>query len=198
MNQDSYNTICKPSEGLFKDKGSKFISLAFPTSSEEEIKTILINTKKKYHDARHHCYAYNIGIGEDRFRVNDDGEPSGTAGRPIYGQIVSHNLSDILIVVIRYFGGTLLGTSGLINAYKTASLDCINKAEIIEKLVKRNISLEYNYELMSAVMKIVKEEEIEVLEQNFTDKCLLTLNVRLGEYEKLNERFKNIYGVYSR
>ena len=135
--EDTYKTIEKPSEGLFKDKGSKFISFAFPVDNEEEIKEIVQSIKKEHHSARHHCYAWRLGADQLLFRANDDGEPSSTAGKPILGQIQSFDLTNILIVVVRYFGGTLLGVSGLINAYRNAALDAINQAEIVEKLVEK-------------------------------------------------------------
>lgn len=192
---DAYNTIKTPSEGLFKDKGSKFFAHAFPVQSEEEVKEVLSGIKKKYYDARHHCYAYKIGLGEEIYRVNDDGEPSGTAGKPIYGQILSNELSDILIVVVRYFGGVLLGTSGLINAYRAAAADSINNAEITETVVKQSLEISFTYEHMSVVMRIVKDESLTVQEQDFRESCRLMLNVRLADYERISNRFRDIYGV---
>jgi uncharacterized YigZ family protein len=195
MTEDSYNTIKEKSEGLFKDKGSKFIAHAFPVRSEEEARNLLDEIKKKYHDARHHCYAYKIGLRDDNYRVNDDGEPSGTAGKPIYGQILSNELSDILIVVVRYFGGTLLGTGGLINAYRSAAAESINNAKIQQRVIKKFLILGFSYELMSIVMRIVKDENLEVLEQDFRESCQLILNVRLNDYERISNRYNDIYGV---
>jgi uncharacterized YigZ family protein len=195
MKEDSYNTIKEKSEGLFKDKGSKFIAHAFPVRSEEEARNLLDEIKKKYHDARHHCYAYKIGLRDDNYRVNDDGEPSGTAGKPIYGQILSNELSDILIVVVRYFGGTLLGTGGLINAYRSAAAESINNAKIQQRVIKKFLILGFSYELMSIVMRIVKDENLEVLEQDFRESCQLILNVRLNDYERISNRYNDIYGV---
>lgn len=192
---DSYNSIQKSSEGLFKDKGSKFLSFAFPVVSEDEIKEIISDIKKQYHNARHHCYAYKLGADNNNFRVNDDGEPSGTAGKPIYGQMLSNELSDILIVVVRYFGGVLLGTGGLINAYKNAAFDAIQNAIIIKKVVKEPLNIGFTYELMNPVMKIVKDLELDVLKQDFTYTCKLHLNVRLKDYNTVKERFEHIYGV---
>ena len=194
-NNDAYFTIASFSEGIFKDKGSKFIALAFPVSSEEEIKQQLIHVKKKYHDARHHCYAYKLGIGTDRYRINDDGEPSGTAGKPIYGQLLSNRLSDVLIVVVRYFGGTLLGTGGLINAYKNAAYESIQNAKIIETILKATLTISFNYELMSTVMKIVKDNALEIKEQDFRESCKLRLGIRLSEVKRINAQFENIYGI---
>ena len=153
--EDTYKTIEKPSEGLFKDKGSKFISLAFPVNSEEEIKEIVQSIKKEHHSARHHCYAWRLGADQLHFRANDDGEPSSTAGKPILGQIQSFDLTNILIVVVRYFGGTLLGVSGLINAYRSAALDAINQAEIVEKLVEKWLLVDFDYGAMNEDRKSV-------------------------------------------
>ncbi len=197
MKKDSYKTIDRSSEGIFKDRGSKFLAFAFPVIREEEVKKEVQKIKKKYYDARHHCYAYKIGVGEgSSFRVNDDGEPSGTAGKPIYGQILSNDLSDILIIVVRYFGGILLGTSGLINAYRNAAADCIANSGIIERVIKERLRVRFGYDLMSAIMRIVKDEDLDVLEQDFKEDCLLTLNIRLSEYERIEKRIKNVYGLY--
>ncbi len=193
--KDIYNTFKNNSEGLFKDRGSKFLAFGFPITDEQKAKELVSETRKKYHDARHHCYAYRIGPSDNKFRVNDDGEPSGTAGKPIYGQIIANNLSDILIIVVRYFGGTLLGTSGLINAYRSAANDCITNAQIIEKVLKSPINLRYKYELLSKVMRIVKEEDLEIDQQDFTEDCKLSLLVRQTDYERIQNRFKDIYGI---
>ena len=195
MAKDSYFTISAPSKGMFKDKGSKFLSFAYQVSSEEDVKSILTRVKKEYHDARHHCYAYKIGLSDDMYRINDDGEPSGTAGKPIYGQILSNNLSDIFIVVVRYFGGTLLGTSGLINAYKNAAADCLANANIIEKIITKPLKLHYPYELMSAVMRIVKDENLSVAKQDFMESCRLKLDIRLNDYDTILSKYQKIYGV---
>jgi uncharacterized YigZ family protein len=189
---DSYRTIENKTEGIFKDKGSKFLSFAFPVDSEEQIKIVISEIKKKYHDARHHCYAYRICPENPSYRINDDGEPSGTAGKPIYGQILSNNLSNILIVVVRYFGGTLLGTSGLINAYKSASRDCIENAVIIEKTIEDTVILNFNYEKINLVMRILKEENIPVIIQNCAMKCTFKINVRKNKLEKVLDRLKKV------
>jgi uncharacterized YigZ family protein len=195
MDIDSYISIDKESEGLFKDKGSKFISFIYPINSEDHAKERLMELKKKYHDARHHCYAYRIGPSEDRYRVYDDGEPSGTAGKPIFGQINSNNLSDVLIVVVRYFGGVLLGTSGLINAYKMAAIDCIQNAQLVERIVKKELVINFTYDIMSAVMRVVKDNNLEVIEQDFKETCRLRLNIRLSDYVFISEKYQDIYGV---
>jgi len=195
MEKDSYKTISGRAKGIFKDKGSKFIALIFPIKDEKDVKTIVKDLKKEYHDARHHCYAYRIGIGESCYRMNDDGEPSGTAGKPIYGQIVSYGLSDVLIVVIRYFGGTLLGVSGLINAYRNAAYDGINNSVIVVKTIKKVLKIRFKYELMNKVMRIIKEQELDIKKQDFMEDCQLELGVRTSKYETVCGIFRKTYGV---
>lgn len=193
--KDIYNSVKTVSEGQFKDKGSKFLAFIYPIADENDVKVILKDVKKQYHDARHHCYAYNIGMGNDRFRMNDDGEPSGTAGKPIYGQILSHDMSDILIVVVRYFGGILLGTSGLINAYKNAATDAIQNAEIIQKQVTCQLKLRFSYEQLNLVMRMVKEHKLQICKQDFTETCNLFLQVRKSKFESLKKIFDGFYGI---
>jgi uncharacterized YigZ family protein len=180
MNQivDTYLTIGKRSEGLYKEKGSKFIALAFPVLDEDEVKQTLLELRKEYHDARHHCYAYVIGFKGDVWRANDDGEPSSTAGKPIHGQIVSRTLTNTLVVVVRYFGGTKLGVSGLINAYKLAAADALDNNEFITKTVKDLYKISFAYQAMNDVMKLVKDEDLDVIEQNFDTSCSVVLGVR--------------------
>ena len=175
---DTYLTIAAPSEGLYKDKGSKFIAYAYPVFSEEEIKEILNELKKNHHNARHHCYAWRLGASMEHYRANDDGEPSGTAGRPILGQIRSKELTNILIVVVRYFGGTLLGVSGLIKAYGTAAEDALEQAEITERVVEDLLEVKFEYPAMNDVMTIIKESQLEQLETQFELSCRLVLAVR--------------------
>ena len=155
FSSEIYTTIAAPSEGLYKEKGSKFLAFAYPVSTEDEIKNLLQDLRKKFFDARHHCYAYRLGPDGATWRVNDNGEPSSTAGKPIFGQLISFGLSDVLVVVIRYFGGIKLGVSGLINAYRTAARDALEHAQTVEKQVRENITLEYTYEQTNAVMKAV-------------------------------------------
>jgi uncharacterized YigZ family protein len=193
--KDTYRSVKIISKGLFKDKGSKFLSFACPVSDENEVKNILKDIKKQYHDARHHCYAYNIGTGGDRYRMNDDGEPSGTAGKPIYGQIVSHGMSDVLIVVVRYFGGTLLGTSGLISAYKNAAINALQNAEIFEKQITCQLEMQFSYEQLSLVMRNIKAQNLEIVEQNFTNSCRLVIQVRESLFDTVKKMFNEIYGV---
>ncbi len=192
---DTYKTIASPSEGLFKDKGSKFIAYAYPVTKEEEVKPIIQNLKKEHYSARHHCYAFRFGADMKRFRANDDGEPSGTAGKPILGQIRSFELTNILIVIVRYFGGTLLGVSGLINAYKKASIDAIDNAKIIEKTVNDLINIDFDYIAMNAVMKIVKDENLKPIAQNFDLKCNMSLSIRQKNSDRIIQRLKKIDGV---
>ena len=183
--EDTYRTIVAPSEGLYKEKGSKFLAFAFPVISEEQIKEHIAALKDKYFDARHHCYAYCLGANKARFRMNDDGEPSSTAGKPIYGQILSNDLTDILVVVIRYFGGTKLGVPGLINAYKTATADAIANAEIVEKTVNVIYTIQFDYIVMNSVMKIVKDCAPEVLDRRFENICTMVLSIRESEADHL-------------
>lgn len=192
---DTYQTIEQESHGYFKDKGSKFYAFAFPVKSEDEVKEILIRLRKEHHSARHHCYAWRLGTEEITFRANDDGEPSSTAGKPILGQLQSFDVTNILIVVIRYFGGTLLGVSGLINAYRIAAADALNNAEIKQKIIEREVILDFTYNELAEVMNIIKHENLTVINTRFEEKCNLTFSVRKSEYEKVIIIFKNIYGV---
>lgn len=180
---DTFLTLAGESNGLFKDRNSKFLYYAFPVRSEEEVKEKQAELKKKYYDARHHCYAFVIGRDGDFFRASDDGEPNHSAGDPILGQIRSHNLTNTLIVVVRYFGGTKLGVSGLINAYKTSAAMAIEENEIIEEQVKERVSIHFPYPVMNDVMKLVKQYELEILDQEMTLDCKMTLAFR----EKLKE-----------
>jgi uncharacterized YigZ family protein len=192
MSNDTYKTIKEPSEGIYKEKGSKFLAFAYPVFNEDEIKDHISELKKKFHDARHHCYAWKLGMDNNHYRMNDDGEPSGTAGKPIYGQILSHELTNVLVVVVRYFGGTKLGTSGLILAYKTATKDAFENAEIIEKTVNDIISVSFSYASMNDVMRIVKEEAPEILKQDFNLDCRMDLSVRRSRTDILTEKLKKL------
>lgn len=186
--QDSYKSISAPSEGLYRDNGSRFIALAYPVETEEGIKEIVTSLKKEYHDARHHCYAWRLGHTGTRFRANDDGEPSGSAGRPILGQIDSHGLSDILVVVIRYFGGIKLGIPGLIRAYRTATEDALSHAVITEKTASRRYRLHFGYMDMNAVMKVVKDMDLTPSGQDFGMECSMEVAVRLSAEEEFLKR----------
>ncbi|KAF0198494.1 MAG: hypothetical protein FD166_1135 [Bacteroidetes bacterium] len=191
---DTYRTIVNRSEGIYKEKGSKFIAIALPVKDENEVKSTLEQLRKEYYDARHHCYAYVLGFDKSSWRANDDGEPSGTAGRPIHGQIQSHDLTNILIVVIRYFGGIKLGVSGLINAYKTAAADALMRAEIVERTVNEVYELRFNYEAMNDIMKIVKDDGLQLLNTQFDMECNLNFRIRKSEADRVNEKFRKTYG----
>jgi len=195
MDSDTYKTITSSSQGIYKDKGSRFVSIAIPVSDQEEIKPIIDKIKKEHHEARHHCYAYMIGHERLAWRVNDDGEPSGTAGRPILGQINSYGLTNIIIVVSRYFGGTLLGVSGLINAYRSAAASAIENAEIIEKTLQEYYEITYPYISMNDVMRILKEENVGQSEQSFDLECRILLNFRISFKEKILNRLSRIEGL---
>lgn len=195
MNSDIYKTIASTSQGIFKEKGSRFVSLAVPVSSQEEIKPIIEKIRKEHHEARHHCYAYIIGHERIIWRVNDDGEPSGTAGRPILGQINSFGLTNIIIIVSRYFGGTLLGVSGLINAYRSAAESALKNAELTEKTINEYYKITYPYISMNDVMKILKEENIGQSEQSFDIECSILLNFRVSVKEKVLNRLLRIDGL---
>ena len=190
--EDSYKSISAPSKGLYKDKGSKFLSFAYPVSSEGQVKEIISDIKKEYFDARHHCYAYRIGHQGQLWRMNDDGEPSSTAGKPIYGQIVSNQLSDILIVVVRYFGGILLGTSGLIVAYKAAAADAIANAAVVDKIATIRCRAEFDYLQMNAVMKCLKDFQLTPQNTDYGNSCSLEVDVRLAREEEFLETMQKI------
>jgi uncharacterized YigZ family protein len=195
MNSDIYKTITSISHGIYKEKGSRFVSVAIPISGQEEIKPIIDKIKKEHHEARHHCYAYMIGHERTIWRVNDDGEPSGTAGRPILGQINSFGLTNLIIVVSRYFGGTLLGVSGLLNAYRSAAESALKNAELTEKTVNEYYEISYPYISMNDVMKILKEENIGQSVQSFDIECRILLNFRVSAKEKILNRLSRIDGL---
>ena len=190
--QDSFRTISQPSEGIYTEKRSKFLAFAIPVESVEEIKDIVAQYQKKYYDARHVCYAYMLGAERTEFRANDNGEPSGTAGKPILGQINSNELTNILIIVVRYFGGIKLGTSGLIVAYKQAAAEAIAAAEIIEKTVDTDITFLFEYPFMNDVMRIVKEENPQIVNQGYDSDCSMTLRTRKGNMPKLINRLEKV------
>ncbi len=192
MADDSYKTIAARSEGLYTEKRSKFIAMAIPVRTLDDVKEELAAINKKYYDARHACYAYMLGSERKDFRANDNGEPSGTAGRPILGQINSLELTDILLVVVRYFGGIKLGTSGLYAAYKEAAAEALRNAEIIEKTVDEYVSFRFEYPFMNEVMRIVKEEEPELVSQGFDNDCLMTLRIRRSAMPKLRARLEKV------
>jgi uncharacterized YigZ family protein len=184
----SYRTIKDTSEGSYKEKGSKFLGFAYPVKSEEEVKQKISELKKKYFDARHHCYAYMLGADKTKFRAFDDGEPNHSAGDPILGQIRSKDLTNVLIVVVRYFGGVKLGVGGLISAYKVAAEEALNKAAIIESEVTQRIELNYDFSASAEVMRMVKEFDIEILSQDFGDRASLVGEVRLKNVEAFYQK----------
>ena len=189
---DTYRSIQAPSQGLFKDNGSRFIALAYPVESEEQVKEIVQSLRKEYHDARHHCFAYRIGYKGDVWRASDDGEPSGSAGRPILGQIDSMGLSDILVVVVRYFGGIKLGIPGLIRAYKTSTADALENATVIEKVAGKNFRISFEYLSMNAVMKVLKDMDLPQKAQEFGTSCSLETRVRLSALDSFRERLESL------
>lgn len=195
MTEDTFRTISGKAEGLYKDRGSKFLAFGFPVSSEEEIKKIISETRKKYHDARHWCYAYRIGTLNYTYRMNDDGEPVNTAGKPIYGQIISNNLTNILIIVVRYFGGTLLGKGGLIKAYKSATAGMLSNAEIIVKAVDRLYKINFNYDVMSAVLKIIDREKLSRTDCKFDQHCSIITRIKVSKEKNIISRLERIKSV---
>ena len=193
---DSYKTILKASEEtLFKEKGSKFFGCAFPVLNEEDVKDCLEELKKKHHSARHFCYAYQIGVEDVKYRANDDGEPNNSAGLPIYGQIQSFEVTNILIVSVRYFGGTKLGVGGLISAYKTSAQITLDASEIIEKTIDVHFQLNFEYDLMNAVQRIIKEKNLEIIHQKLELACEYVISIRKKEAPLIFDIFNNLYKV---
>ena len=192
--KDSYRSIASESKGLFKDNGSRFIAHAYPVETEDEVKEIVASLKKEYYDARHHVYAYRLGYLGDKFRANDDGEPSGSSGRPVLGQIDSHGLSDILVVVVRYFGGIKLGIPGLIRAYKSSTADALANAQIVEKIASKVFRISFGYMSMNAVMKVMKDMDLEQRNQKFDMECSIDTNVRLSLVDTFLERMGDVEG----
>lgn len=196
MIDDVYKTIEKPSiETLFKEKGSKFFGYAFPISSEEDVKMILENLKKQHHTARHFCYAYQLGILEKRVRVNDDGEPSNSAGMPIYGQIQAFELTNILVVSVRFFGGTKLGVGGLMSAYKISAQQALEASKVIEKTIDEYFQVSFNYDLMNKVLRIIKEHDVILINQKLDIKCEYEIAVRKKDALKVFQIFNEMYPI---
>ena len=192
MTSDTYLTIAAPSEGIYTEKRSKFIAMALPVHTVDEVKALLDTYQKKYYDARHVCYAYMLGPERKDFRSNDNGEPSGTAGKPILGQINSHNLTDILVIVVRYFGGIKLGTSGLITAYRTAASEAIGTATVVQKTVDEEVTFFFEYPMMNDVMRIVKEEGPSIVSQGYDTDCSMTLRIRRSLMPRLLQRLEKV------
>ncbi|CAM1365668.1 YigZ family protein [Tenacibaculum litoreum] len=194
--KDTYKTITKPSEEtLFKDRNSKFFGYAFPVFSEEDIKERLEELRKQHHTARHHCYAWQLGTEKIRFRANDDGEPSNSAGQPIYGQIQSFDVTNVLIVSVRYFGGTKLGVGGLINAYRTSAQLALEASEIVEKTIDIHYKLKFGYDMMNKVQRIIKERNLDIINQKLELDCEYTISVRKKEAESIFKVFDNLFKV---
>jgi uncharacterized YigZ family protein len=192
---DTYKTIARPSEGIFRDRGSKFLGYAYPVSSDADIKPIVAKLKVEHPKANHHCWAIRLGIDRSVFRVNDDGEPSGTAGRPILNTLLSKNITNVLVVVVRYFGGTLLGVPGLINAYKLATEAALESAEIIEKTVNDIYTITFEYPQMNEVMRIIKDEQLQVLEQAAELNCNIKFSVRKTQVEQVMSKLNKQTGL---
>jgi uncharacterized YigZ family protein len=192
IGNDTFKTINSTVEAHYTEKKSKFLAFAHPVNCIDEIKELLSYYQKKYYDARHVCYAYMLGAERKEFRANDNGEPSGTAGKPILGQINSKELTDILVVVVRYFGGIKLGTSGLISAYRSATVAALDKAKIEEKTIDESITIYFEYPFMNKVMRVVKEENPNILERTFEMDCKMRLSIRKSEMKRLKERFNKI------
>lgn len=193
--RDIYRTIAAPAEAIYKERSSKFLAYAYPVESEEEVKAHLDKLRKEYFDATHHCYAYRIGAEGEQFRANDDGEPSGTAGKPILGQLLSAQLTNCLVVVVRYFGGTKLGVSGLIQAYKESTAEVLATSDIIEKTVDTLFEVEFPYIAMNGVQRVIKEVSPRIDSQNFDNLCTMTLRVRKSEAPILEARLRKVDGV---
>lgn len=189
---DEYRTIKSLSEGQYSEKRSKFLAFALPVENVDEVRELVAQYQKKYYDARHACYAYMIGADRQTFRANDNGEPSGTAGKPILGQINSNELTNILIIVVRYFGGIKLGTSGLIQAYKAAAAEAISNAEIVTKTVDENLSVVYEFPMMNSVMKVIKDLNPKIISQGYETDCIMTLQIRKGMIPELKSRLSKI------
>ena len=192
MFEDSYKTIEKPSEGSYSEKRSKFLAYAFPVQSEQEVKERLAEIQKKHWDARHHCYAYILGAHKDAYRMNDNGEPSGTAGRPIYGQLLSKDLTNTLVIVVRYFGGIKLGVSGLQNAYKVAAREALEAAVIEERTVQETYRVTFEYVKMNDIMQILKDPEVQVLDRQSYMQCVYTISVRQREADRITGALRKV------
>ena len=187
---DTFLTIASASEGIFKDKGSKFLSFAYPVGNGDEVKEKIDFLRKKYFDASHHCFAYRIGVDGERYRAGDDGEPTNSAGKPILGQLIFYNVTNVLLVVVRYFGGTLLGVGGLVQAYKQAAAAALTNAEIIEDMITESYQIKFGYSSMNHVLKIVKDLNLECLEKTFDIECTINVKVRQSRVEEMKKRLE--------
>jgi len=192
---DIYKTVEGVSQGIYKEKGSKFIARAYHVETQEEIKEVLLSLRKEYYDARHHCYAWRIDPRDEKTRSNDDGEPSGTAGKPILNQLFSFELFNVLMVVVRYFGGTKLGVSGLIRAYKTSARESLANANIVEKELRDLYQVDFEYPLLNSVMRIIKEDKLEIKNQQFDNNCMIQIEIKLSTIDISTNRLKRIRGL---
>ena len=195
MQEDSYQSILQRAEGIYKEKGSKFLSFAIPVCSVDDAKMVLQSFRANYHDARHICYAYVIGYPNPVVRSSDDGEPSGTAGKPILAQIQAKQLSDVMVVVVRYFGGVLLGTGGLVVAYREATVDALNNTTVYTKIVEQALTIQCAYPQLNEVMKIIKDNNLTIISQTLEISCTLKVQIRLSNFEIITERLKYIQGL---
>ncbi len=193
--EDAYLTIEGVSEGIYKEKGSKFLGFAHRVRTEEEVKEVIQQYKKQYYDARHWCFAYILGADKKRFRANDDGEPGNSAGTPILNQIRSNDLTDVLVVVVRYFGGTKLGVSGLINAYKTAAAEALETADVIEEFLQKHIRIGFEYPQMNDVMKVAKNYDFDFSQQEFDMNCHINFWVREKLFEEVKSKLEDVDGL---
>lgn len=192
MFDDSYKTIAGPAEGSYSEKRSKFLAYAFPVQNEQEVKQRLAEIQKKHWDARHHCYAYILGPHKDAYRLNDNGEPSGTAGRPIHGQLLSKDLTNTLVIVVRYFGGIKLGVSGLQNAYKIASREALDAADIVERTIQETFRVTFEYVKMNDIMQILKDPEVQVIDRQSYMQCIYTISVRQRDADRITEALRKV------
>ncbi|WP_183573281.1 IMPACT family protein [Mucilaginibacter sp. X5P1] len=192
---DTFLTIDKPAEGVFRDRGSKFLAFVYPIHTESDIKPLLAQLRSEHPKANHHCWAMRLGIDRSVFRINDDGEPSGTAGRPILNALLSRNITNVLVVVVRYFGGTLLGVPGLINAYRTAAEEALNTAVVIEKMLNDIYTIQFDYQQMNDVMRIIKEDNLTVLDQQFDNTCIVKIGIRRMQVNQSIARFEKVSGA---
>jgi uncharacterized YigZ family protein len=192
---DTYKTIAAPAEGIFRDRGSKFLAFGYPIQSENQVKALIATLKSAHPKANHHCWAMRLTIDRSVFKLNDDGEPSGTAGRPILNTLLSQNITNVLVVVVRYFGGTLLGVPGLINAYKTATEEALANAQIIEKTVNDIYTISFDYLQMNEVMRLIKDADLQIIEQQFDNNCIIQVSIRKTQVNTVVAKLDKINGV---
>ena len=195
MVADEYRTVAQEATGIYKDKGSRFLAFAYNVTTADEAKAIIRDKQKEFHDARHHCYAWRLGSGEGETKVGDDGEPSGTAGRPILGQILSAELTNVVVVVVRYFGGIKLGTGGLIVAYKAATADCLQNAKIVTRTFDAALAISFPYLAMNGVMKTLKDSSAKIISQKFDTDCEIDITIRMAERDSLIAKLADVEGV---